>query len=375
MYRIDNSTAVLALPAPTAPGPKPNGYFTDGDPQAAIPATIVDAEWANMVQEEVSNVIVGAGIALDKADRTQLRTAIQQMIAAGSHSVIIKNAVFEASVADGEAVKWDAANNRFDEAVADGTANNRAVGLADVTNSEVVAFGETRAGLVAGLTPGSRYYLDAAVPGALVEAAPNDRVSLGIAKAATVFFVDIDYLGAPPLLQGRRAAWIDASVLIPTVTAGGGGIGSTETQAGRPDVIGVDFDFAADQNYQFGFAFPKSWDKGTVTFKFHVMEAEAGATQHAAVLAIQGVAIGSGETIDVAYGAAQQVTVNLGAVNTRYVSAETAAVTIAGPPQDGDSVEFRVTRKAASDAADTLDKPLRLRGIEIFYNLTAGNDA
>jgi hypothetical protein len=84
MYRIDNGTAAQALPDPTPPGERPDGYFTAGDPAGATPATDVDAEWLNMTQEELSNVIEGAGIGLDKSDRAQLLAAINALIAAAA---------------------------------------------------------------------------------------------------------------------------------------------------------------------------------------------------------------------------------------------------------------------------------------------------
>lgn len=76
MFRIDNATAVTPIPTPGAVGPNPDRYFTDGNPGGGIPATIVDADWANAVQEEICNVITAAGISLSKTTRTQLRDAI-----------------------------------------------------------------------------------------------------------------------------------------------------------------------------------------------------------------------------------------------------------------------------------------------------------
>jgi len=72
MYRIDNATSAPALPAPSAPGPNPNSYFTKGNPGLSIPATIVDDEWLNTCQEEIANAITGFGVALDKSKRDQL---------------------------------------------------------------------------------------------------------------------------------------------------------------------------------------------------------------------------------------------------------------------------------------------------------------
>jgi hypothetical protein len=75
MYQIDNSTAATTRPASTAPGSP--GWFTDGNPAGGIAATIVPAEWLNMVQAEIESVIQAAGITLNKSVSNQLATAIQ----------------------------------------------------------------------------------------------------------------------------------------------------------------------------------------------------------------------------------------------------------------------------------------------------------
>lgn len=81
MHRIDNATAATSLPVPVAVGPKPNAFFTKGNPGGGTPATIVDDDWANAVQEELCDVIESAGITLSKTDRTQLKQAIRVMVA------------------------------------------------------------------------------------------------------------------------------------------------------------------------------------------------------------------------------------------------------------------------------------------------------
>lgn len=72
MYRIDNATAATTLPAPSAVGSNPNGFFTDGDPAGGIPATIVDDDWLNAVQEELANAITSDGTPLSKTNNAQL---------------------------------------------------------------------------------------------------------------------------------------------------------------------------------------------------------------------------------------------------------------------------------------------------------------
>lgn len=74
MYRIDLPTASPTLPVPAALGSP--GYFTDGDVVAGVPATILPADFMNMIMMELYNVVIAAGIAPSKSTYTQLRDAI-----------------------------------------------------------------------------------------------------------------------------------------------------------------------------------------------------------------------------------------------------------------------------------------------------------
>lgn len=179
MHRIDVPTATV------------DNKFTEGNPGTGVPATKVSADIMNAVQEEVVYVIEQAGIALNKADNTQLRAAIQKMITDSAKSISITAATFAVGVVDGDMVRWDSGASNFAKAVADSTANNRAVGVADVTNFKVYCYGETPA-LFVGLTPGSRYYLSGSVAGEVTTSAPADPIKVGIAKSDTVMFIDID---------------------------------------------------------------------------------------------------------------------------------------------------------------------------------------
>jgi len=78
MHRIDHPTAVPSQPpAETAGHP---GFFTSGSPMSELTATIVTADWANSVQEEISSVIEDAGISLDKTNNRQLLQALNAPI-------------------------------------------------------------------------------------------------------------------------------------------------------------------------------------------------------------------------------------------------------------------------------------------------------
>lgn len=179
---------------PSAPASPSSGYPTAGNPQTATPSTKPGPWWYHMMTEELRAVIVAAGLTPDHTDVTQLSQAIQALFIANQKAVVINGATFEASVSNGEVVRWDSGNSRFDEAIADSTANNRAVGIADVASSKVYLYGECP--LFSGLTPGARYYLDPTTPGALTTTAPTDAVMVGIAKTATTLWVDVDVQSA-----------------------------------------------------------------------------------------------------------------------------------------------------------------------------------
>jgi hypothetical protein len=78
MHRVDHPSNVPVLPT-LQPTGNP-GFFSNGSPRTGKPATIVEQDWLNTVQEEISNVIEGAGIALDKARLDQLFLAIQLIV-------------------------------------------------------------------------------------------------------------------------------------------------------------------------------------------------------------------------------------------------------------------------------------------------------
>lgn len=70
MHRIDGPAAL------------PGGHFSEGDPATGSPATVLTADWAEAVQEELCAVIAGAGLALAKANNAQLLAAIRRLAGA-----------------------------------------------------------------------------------------------------------------------------------------------------------------------------------------------------------------------------------------------------------------------------------------------------
>lgn len=196
MFSIKHPTAAAAKPAKDFDPGDQEGWFTPGDPDTDTPATLIKFWWLNTIQAELLAVLTAAGIAADDADDEQLAAAIQTLIndslpTVSENRVFVEAATFEGTVSDGDVVYWDNGNNRFAKALADGSATGNALGLADVTSSEVTIYGEHTAG-IAGLTPGARYYLSGDTAGELTDTAPADTVKMGVAKSAGAIFVDPD---------------------------------------------------------------------------------------------------------------------------------------------------------------------------------------
>lgn len=82
MFQTDQPTAVSALPTPASAGTP--GFFTGGNPVSGQPATLVDADWLNMLQTELINVVAAGGLTPSKTTYTQVRDAIKELIQGGA---------------------------------------------------------------------------------------------------------------------------------------------------------------------------------------------------------------------------------------------------------------------------------------------------
>ena len=190
------------------------------------------------------------------------------------------------------------------------------------------------------------------------------------------FANDISSGGLPVKVAGKESMWIPSSAMKPTAASGCALHTSVVTSANQPDMIVLDFDKDADEFAQFQIAFPKSWDEGTITYQ--VYWSGISATTNVS-WTLQGVAISSGGSIDVAYGAAIAVVdATTAAVEIAHVTAESSAVTIAGTPAEGDICYFRIGRDidgGGTAGNDNMAGDARLHGIKLFFNTNAKNDS
>jgi hypothetical protein len=166
--------------------------------------------------------------------------------------------------------------------------------------------------------------------------------------------------------------WVPASAMY-GATTNPADAQQVETTAVRPDMKVLDFDAATDEFAQFSVAFPKSWNEGTVTYQVYWTPSNINTGD--CIFGLQGVAIGDGDTIDVAYGTAVNVTdAGIGTIEDQQVSAVSSAVTIAGSPAVDQQTYFQLYRDANA-GGDTFTGDARVLGIKIFFTTDAANDA
>ena len=105
----------------------------------------------------------------------------------------ITGVTFAGGVSNCDILAWDAGNTRFDKACVDTTWRERAVGVADVSNSQVIISGRTPAGLMSGLTAGGRHYLSAGTAGATSTTKPTDCIIIGTAESSSRMVICITW--------------------------------------------------------------------------------------------------------------------------------------------------------------------------------------
>ncbi len=91
MYAIDNATAVTSMPAVSPAGAA--GFFTGGNPAAGLAATVVTADWLNIVQQELLGAVNGAGITPSKTQLNQLALAVQRLGMVQPFSAALSDAI------------------------------------------------------------------------------------------------------------------------------------------------------------------------------------------------------------------------------------------------------------------------------------------
>lgn len=170
----------------------------------------------------------------------------------------------------------------------------------------------------------------------------------------------------------KKTVHIPAGYMTAATTNGCAAIATSELTATTPELYSLDFDATSDEFALFGFAFPKSWNEGTITYR--VWWTSTAADTDGVAWGLQGVALADGDAINTAFGTAVLVTDDaLGTASDIYITAESAALTIAGSPAAGEYCYFRIYRDV-SDANDDMAEDAQLVAVDIFYTVNSRDD-
>jgi len=202
-----------------------------------------------------------------------------------------------------------------------------------------------------------------------ITAAGETNVSLNLVPKGTG---TLQGNGSALKIAGKETIWIPAAAMYgPTTNPADAE--QVETTATRPDMKVFDFDASTKQYTQFTVAMPKSWNEGTLTYQVYWSPSTTNTGN--CIFGLQGVACADGDTIDVAYGTAIEVTdAGIGTVEDQQITSESSAMTVAGSPAAGEQSYFQLYRDAA-DGSDTFTGESRVLGVKLFYTTDAANDA
>ena len=185
-----------------------------------------------------------------------------------------------------------------------------------------------------------------------------------------LFFQDGAGVERPVMLGGTHSIWIPAEAISPRSNAGCGALTTTAAaSAGQPDIRGLGFDTSSDEHAQFSVAFPRTWNKGTVTAQFYWTAIASGSGTVS--WGIQGVAMANDDPFGAAFGTAVVTADTLTAVKDVHVSPVSGAITIAGTPGHDELTTWQVYRDVS---ADNLGVDAVLLGLKLFYTIAQGNE-
>lgn len=102
-----------AVGAPSAPSPGSSGYFTNGNPATATPATKPGAYWFHQIGEELRYLLTQASITPDELDLTQVWQAIQTL----ALTVIDSNVIYTVGSSGADFTTLQAAHDSLDKKI------------------------------------------------------------------------------------------------------------------------------------------------------------------------------------------------------------------------------------------------------------------
>jgi hypothetical protein len=165
---------------------------------------------------------------------------------------------------------------------------------------------------------------------------------------------------------GKQSIWLPATAWTTRTT---NGAASAQVELGTNDIMlnVMDFDQTTSEGIQFMMATPKSWNKGTLSFRPYWTASVGAGT---VTWSLAGRTYSDSDPLDAALGTAVDVTDTLLTLEDLHIGPESTAVTLAGSNAENDMAVFQLTR----NISDTLTGDARLIGIMLFITYNLPND-
>jgi hypothetical protein len=128
---------------------------------------------------------------------------------------------------------------------------------------------------------------------------------------------------------------------------------------------------ATEERANFQIAMPKSWDLGTLIYQ--VLWTNAAGANSSVAWSVACASMSDLDTLNSAMGVAVVTVDAWSATNALSITAESAAMTCANTPNQGDYLAFRILRNTGN-ASDAMAGDALLLGIKIYYTDDAAND-
>lgn len=166
----------------------------------------------------------------------------------------------------------------------------------------------------------------------------------------------------------RRSIVVPASAMWISTTSGASALAKAEQATNKQNIQTFTFSGLAKQYVEFTYPMPENWDGGSLYVKFYWTSAavDSGGVRWG----IECRSYGDAETIDQAWGTAQEVTDSLTATAYQvFISPETAAMIPSGTPAAGELLHFRAYRDPAH-GGDTELGTAELLAVKIEYSVS-----
>jgi hypothetical protein len=174
------------------------------------------------------------------------------------------------------------------------------------------------------------------------------------------------------MAKGKFTITIPAAYINPRASNGCDALATLETTTNKANYRHLAFDAAAAEYAQFEVAFPKSWDEGTIEWRY-LWSHPATTTNFGIAFTLAGKARADAEAMDAAFGTEIGRTDTGGTTDTLYWSAWSSALTVASAAEATGQL-FQLKRNVA-DGSDTLAVDARLHTIQLRINLNQENDS